>query len=464
MAGIMFLPSELLGMVCNHLQTRDLAKLLLTCKGFRKVVEPWLYKHIRFMWPPSGRSPPFCRLLCNLVSRPELAEQIKRLSFQGNDFQGSQPAGIWWLETRFLPFASERELLRSTISQYHVLTAYSSWQADFDCGDTDLFIAALLLLVPKLEYLELGLKFQNHTSYITSALRQALPITSVSGQSLILSGLKEVVFSVDVLWYEPSFWDDYEAFRYNAEQLLALFYLPSITKLDVFMPGPRIAEWPWTPPSAATITTLSIRWSQANETALEQLLLATPNLKTLKYDLHFPFWEEGEEDQIELNCKTLDRALLRVRRTLENLTLSTDQTGPVQDLQDGSGWILLNNLSVLPRFEKLKTLKVPKALLLGWHPRLDITLSRTLPPNICYFELSDDLSDHYGYRYNNPLALFAYLREYFEREHHLRSICRWQGPVRDLRAICGAGPFSYTVTAHFLRDRVVYNIVPRRRT
>jgi hypothetical protein len=115
MASFTSLPPEILHVIIEHIPCQspyktDLVNLSYVCKSLHTLMEPYLYREIKWSW--LGTSPfddlPIHPLLKSLLRRPELAAQVHHVCFKG-----WHDRRIWELGS--IPAAEESKPLRVLI-------------------------------------------------------------------------------------------------------------------------------------------------------------------------------------------------------------------------------------------------------------------------------------------------------------------------------------------------------------
>lgn len=144
-------------MVLNFLPRKDLSAFSCASKHHRALVEPSLYREIRWGLDEAGpeeRSPPVHLLLRTILDRPELASYINCLAFclRQPRYQTSRSSILCmhWKEPD--PTSTEMMRVRTLIRSFQ-FAAEDVWISQFEKGGVDLFIALVILQSINLRHL-----------------------------------------------------------------------------------------------------------------------------------------------------------------------------------------------------------------------------------------------------------------------------------------------------------------------
>ncbi|KAF2234025.1 hypothetical protein EV356DRAFT_502977 [Viridothelium virens] len=185
-----------------------------------------------------------------------------------------------------------------------------------------------------------------------------------------------------------------------------LFHLPTIEQMHIIFPPTQLMQPELENlPLAPSLTTIYLRETLLDPADLAKILSKTPQLRRL----FFSFYEDrdkaqGYNLQEHLSMERLLYALLHVSSTLEDLELSlswADGENPGgnrwNERQNRIFYGIEGRLGPLTAFASLTRLRLPLVMLLGFFPSNNPTLTdalpRTLPPNLRYLCLSNDLSE-----------------------------------------------------------------------
>ncbi|KAI9879070.1 MAG: hypothetical protein M1830_009711, partial [Pleopsidium flavum] len=445
MATIANLPLELVQLILSYTQRKDLVILSCVCKSLQRLMVPLLYQEVRWTWDTAaGRNPPIHLLLRSILERPTLASYIEHI-----EFRGSQPPSVWTREDHMELKADEWKLVTDVICAAQ-LPSEELWIRELKKGNADAFVALLISQLANLQSLELGFEFQKDSRFVGIMLKQMLFSSSPTAMLSSFSRLQRVACCTDFATGEHACTDCEYNGRFwpipiDFDQILALFYLPSIQSITVFMPDPDDFAWPSERPYTSTLTSLVLHHSEAKEETLEQLLSVTPHLKTLEYN----FWCEVEpaiHKSQYLTCDKLSRALEHIRATIEHLVISVCFfSGVIWEVVPPCG--IKGDIGSLRRFEALHSLEVPLVVLLGWSSSSTIRLADILPKNMRQLCIRDDLTYFWNWEWTERACLdrmLAYLVDWRTHAPNLDRIALRlesdeelpEEPRRELGAMC----------------------------
>ena len=172
----------------------------------------------------------------------------------------------------------------------------------------------------------------------------------------------------------------------NTESALLFFYLPSVDSLHISIDDPlgHILPWPTTlPPSALSLTSLSIAGGKIRESYLGQILAAVPRLRSLPWHC-----KRNLEDQLNSPLVNLDQlmpSLAHVKETLTELSIGGVNLCPAPPRLQGSA-------RALAGFDQLTKLSIPLVFLTGFALPLRSGFRNCLPRNLEELTLTDALS------------------------------------------------------------------------
>lgn len=402
MAGIHKLPQELLQMVLTHLQRKDLSALSCTSKHLRPSVEPTLYRDM--CWKQrdviNHHHPPAHLLLRTLLSRRELAFNINRLAVccTKPDDAFTPFSSIW---KKGKPEFSNDDTDRMMSLIFSLGFIHESWVANVVRGNVDIFIALLILLSTNLRRLQLDLDFLKGSDFIGDALKKA-------AAENWLHLLEQVEYGNDLNRTEDI--ELHHAIDYG--QIKPLFSIPSLRSLSMSLPSRDISWFPGQKVPLSGLRSLVLHHSQLTPENLETILMATPSLKSLRYETWMIVYEPLDRSMDTwqfFDCAQLSRALDHVQESLEDLFVSvrfllTDDVVFTEDELEvfrGS----TGKLDNLLYFKRLAKLTIPTTLLSGsilskeksYSNLKDIpeAIAALLPMSIVEICLSNSL-DQYG--------------------------------------------------------------------
>jgi hypothetical protein len=432
MASLADCPDELLLSVISCLSQADLGTICLVNRHLRALAEPYLYADVRLTWK---RSPPhpITLLLRSILRRPQLAAHIRAVSLLGASvFEGPVP------KLRI----SESEMRESMIFVADTRVPYrEDWLDGLWDGTTDAYVAVLLSQPLRLTSLVIGHDYFKESRLVGSVLRSTL--TDLSGDyglRLDFENLKRVSLE---RYTDPT----QDLRTRNTADVLPLFYLPSIQYISASMDNPDGPfTWPApNPPSSSSLRSLKL--TSTREPFLDPLLSVTDQLQTFYWRW---FYDPNLNDRAYTNTIELTQfttALSHVRNILTELIVVAECE--LSDIE----YPLLHlggSLTGIKDFNKLTKLTVPVTLLVGFSATDTAAeqLEASLPPNLVFLNLTDDLSfiEQYlweGYQLYNVLQ--QWLGRYQVSTPCLQGITLslrdtiddWDQPMRDeLRGLC----------------------------
>lgn len=401
MAGIAALPQELFCLILTFLPRKALFTLSFTSKSHRALVEPELYRAIRWdenNHPGRDHNPPFHLLFRSLLNRPKLASYIHELEICcRKPYREFKSYDCIWRKGGDTPefTSSDMDQTTSLIHSLHFGTE-DKWVPSLEKGEPDLFIALIIWQSTNLRTVTLDNDYMGGTPFIGDVLEKAAAMNS-------FSFLKSIEFSNDL---EPPMFDseDRQA-QIDFRQIMPLFSIPSVTSLSTSLPS-RDTSWLNSSIPTSTLTSLHLDYCQLSEENLGRLLLATPCLKWLEYNAwinvdHVP--TSPKQPWEYFDCAEFGRSLVHVRENLEDLDVSINFFSKHNGLiDDGSKFRgIAGRLDTLRGFRKLQRLSMPTTLLLGWTPEfenfdklegLPARLADILPiGSLVYLDLSDEM-------------------------------------------------------------------------
>ncbi|KAF9774187.1 hypothetical protein IL306_007863 [Fusarium sp. DS 682] len=356
-------PKEVQLGIAEFLSQADLANLSMACRALHRLAEPLVYSSVKFMWtrelyPPITQ---LLQLLRTLLERSDLRPLIRNAEFGGFGYVdrfASEPDPP--LTIPALPVSQlSANLERAGVSQ---LVA-NDWKSEVQSGASEAVVAVIVSLLPNVERLCLSANWTNDTKFLGLMLRAALcdrPQHKENTDLPSFTSLKHV--SLEMMIDEDRLLDPS-----NTADALALFYLPNIETLSVSIDNPTNFSWPSpSPPSPTSLQSLEI--FRLRESRIAPILSSTTNLKKLRYNW---LYRSDLDDEVSTDVVMLDtmaNALLEVKDSLEELEIIAERalatTRGEIELPDVTFQGSMNKLRGMHR---LRTLRVPWALLTGMH-------------------------------------------------------------------------------------------------
>lgn len=385
------LPNELLNAIGDLCQVRELKALSEVCSALRSIALPRLYETANFSHHRhvGNGSQPLSLFLHTVCYVPGRALFVKNIQFTG-DSRGSGWQGLAPLDPRAL--ASIQEIvLRS-----HFPLAPSLLQVLGSGGSRaiDAAIALLLIILPNLKSLQLGARFHPSFESLVVKFVPAMLQHLLDRRGAHLPGPLQSLQEVEYLTDREETWS--EDMNPPFKEVLWLFYLSQIISITTRMRERNASfTWPQSTPQCSKLQSIHLHASCIRIETLATLLLATPRLKRLEYHHQCNYKAPWTAEDCKLvDCSKLGKALYPLFTSLEELTLSIefysyDQSDP----QDGNNTDLgiRGLLGSMTGFGKLRYLKAPLVMLLGWDPLPSSVLEYSIPRGLQIFCCSNDM-------------------------------------------------------------------------
>ena len=304
--------------------------------------------------------PPAHLLLRTLLSRKELAFHINHIAVccvKPDD--AFTPFRSIWKQGK--PDFSDDDMDRTKSHIFSLGFINESWAANVVRGNVDIFIGLLILLSTNLRRLQLDLDFQKGSGFIGDALEKA----AVENW---LRLLEQVEYGNDLNRTE-----DIELHHtVDYRQIKPLFSIPSLRSLSMSLPARDISWLPGPKVPLSGLKSLVLHHSQLTPKNLETILIATPSLKSLRYEAWMIVYEPLDRSMHTwrfFDCAQLSRALDHVQESLEDLFVSvrfllTDDVVFTEDELEGFRGST-GKLDNLLYFKRLAKLTIPTTLLSG---------------------------------------------------------------------------------------------------
>ncbi len=380
---------------CNE----DALRLILECLGpadlavvcrvnpyLRHLAEPVLYSTVDLSFRDI-KPPPIDLFLRTILQRPELAARTRHLSLSGTrpdifQFPHVTPEPLTNL--------SAREAAVSFIKRVQ-LPYRDEWVAGLQQGTLDAYMALVLSQLPRLRVLLLGSYKPAGRGLLGAVLRTILRLDGTDPEYTI----PEIRTRLDELQsfaLHPSYDDHQSRTRWNTGDAFALFYLPAIRSLSLFVRDttrvPPGFPWPIaTPPSAREL--VSLRMMGLRELYLGHILSAAPRLRSLQWQWAFSPKTRGALSSPVVDLGLVMSALSNVKDTLTKLVVPAtwEESTPAPQLS------LQGSLRGLASFEHLTKLLMPMVFFTGFTLPARQGLGRCLPPSVEDLRLTDQLYD-----------------------------------------------------------------------
>lgn len=351
-------PNELLLSVMQRLPQADLFSASLVSRHWSDLSRPLLYSDVEILWKQRGhtRTASIHLFLRSLVERPELSEYVRGLHLKGVGLRAQQCT---------LPFLSEDEAaavpVEALVDAVRETGVHEElrlgWEEGLREGTMDAFVALLLARLPNLASLYMDANYTLYTGITGCMLDLALSHPATCNLPRFRN-LRRVV-AVD--------WGDRPrpTGTPNTDEVMPLFYLPSIQHLQVTVDNPK----PYlcvAPPSSPITALESLHLNRLREANLEPLLSVLPGLKKLKYDWLFRYDIDPHVSTELINLDQMASALDHARDSLTDLTVHAQALSVLSaDHPDDLPLSIVGSLDGLSNLRKLERLTLPWVFLAG---------------------------------------------------------------------------------------------------
>lgn len=402
------LPVELLLSTFRSMSKRDLVALSYVCKVLRHVAEPLLYKEIDLQWNNTWifNLPPHRQLLLTLLRRPELSTLVHALRLRPNSsrepWDGAPPVTGIFLELARKRFRDVGLPDTDTLTRRLQLGGNQS---------LNVTLLSLLCALPHLETLEINVRFVQESLDFSNLMIALFRPGPDQTPDPLFHALRHVeLFTNDTIGGHKTQFRDFQYLFYHP-------YVETIrsTAFESSVPF----TWPTIVPLAPTLTALHLVGSHIREESVEIILSAVPNLKVFEYDI-FCAVVGNLLHRDHLDCARLGNSIRKSKGSLETLILSVEFRGQSDDVSYGllHLWSPLGILGSFRDFPKLRTLRVPLAILLGWDYSPEVHLAFLLPPDLYRFCCSNDMSSWECWEWTSETILQEF-QEYLDDETSL---------------------------------------------
>ncbi|CAG9952691.1 unnamed protein product [Clonostachys rosea f. rosea IK726] len=334
-------PREVIDQILNHLPRSSLPIVCLVSKSLRHCAEPFLYSTVSLEWGEWDFEtfPPIAPLLATLVRRPELFKHLDVVILGG---MMQQRARVPPMDTSNVPVDEFEAAIRKAKTSFSDM-----WVEKLRSAHTCIYALAALLIA--------------HLSRTTH-----LTITTpwINGQPLVGKVIQAKIFSGQLPQFERLKQLKYLKRRDLTHknnrvfgETISLFYLPTVTHLEVIMTNPKTFQWPVAAgePNFSHLTSLKIGW--LCEPFLAKILAVARNLESLEWS-----WEHhGPPHSSDPNIMDFDKiteTLQPLKDTLKSFAY-TMNLGEEGELMDSLAMPVQGNFRHLRNFTRLTHLEVP---------------------------------------------------------------------------------------------------------
>lgn len=431
--SILDLPQEILLNIAEPLSLAGLNALSRTCRMLRHISEPLIYCSIRMKWHHKYTDPPIKLLIRTFLERPDLPRHVRRLVLHG------RPRSEWWK----LPFPDFSCLPTSVALQQDKLAAATSskgilpelaaiWPCEIDAGNPDAAVALLIATLPNLIELCIDRNWALQTQFTGHVVRAAVlrlcereEAVQVTGECR--EGILESLRQVCLFQREGN---DTHRSPNDINNILCLFYLPSVQHIAAPVGNPTRFSWPFpTPPNPKSLTSLEL--TRVRECFLVDLLSCLNNLQKLRYKVYY---RTDVDTHIRDNIVDLDlmvAAFLKHKDTLIELEIEAMTESAISNSEiDSPDIYLRGSLKQLSQLYKVKKIEVPWNFLAGvWEIAPAGTITSSLPPDVEHLTLGYgiDVPSYHEFGWENQEII-----DYFKDELESGGLVS----LKRLRCIC----------------------------
>lgn len=284
-------PEDILRLVFKASSKDDVVRLSMVNWRFKKLLEPEIYRTIDWVWEEDS-IPPIHYLLRTILTRPELASWIWNVKLTGETFH--LPPFRMKLPPRIRIPKSEIGMVIAVVKESGVpntipwIDALGGGTDAVPIDDVarsepvhlatmDAVLAVLLSRLQNLTSLHLGPNFTKETTILGGMLKSALCGENNFGLSNF-EKLREVTFSpricIERLWGR----NHNDEKPDNSLCSLTFFSAPAIEHITATIEEPETFQWPGSPPSPSTLTSLDL--TLLREGTIGHILSRCRNLHT----------------------------------------------------------------------------------------------------------------------------------------------------------------------------------------
>ena len=402
-------PEDILRLVFKVSSKDDVVRLSKVNWRFKELLEPEIYHTIDWVWEEDS-IPPIHFLLRTILTRPELASWIRNVKLTGETFH--LPPFRMKKPPRIRIPKSEIGMIIAVVKESGVPNTIQWIDAlgggrdavpidnvarsePMHLATMDAVLAVLLSRLQNLTILHLGPNFTKETTILGGMLKTAL--CGFGEKNFGISNfekLREVTFSpricIEKLWGRGN--NDEKP--NNSPCSLIFFSAPAIEHITATIEEPQIFQWPGSPPSPSTLTSLDL--TLLREGTISHILSRCRNLQTLAYHFYADKASKHSHDRVQRSLRALmvgERlmsSLALVQGTLKSLVLTAHVTAHDFDGHEGDPESIDKPISLRGSFLQLETLEIPIVFLLGWAASDKMKFGDVLPENVRSVTLNDD--------------------------------------------------------------------------
>lgn len=305
------------------------------------------------------------------MSRPELASYVRGFAINCRKPRNGTSHSIIWRCGE--PEYSTDDMKRATalIKSLHPLRV-EKWIEDLKRGEVDLFLGLLFSTSINLRRFHLSIHYQEVCKfYFGEMLGRSVTENSLCTLENIEYGGRGTLCEVlddhlDELCSQSAI---------DMRQVDLLFSIPSLKRISISLPNNLLNP----SFSLAGLLSLELHHSTISLSGLGRILLATPCLKSLKYDAWIDINEDPPDARKKceyLDCAELGRELAHVKFTLEQLYISVRFFRTPESIEERQTRFpaianrrfcgAIGKVGTLRDFTKLASLTMPGTLIVDW--------------------------------------------------------------------------------------------------
>ncbi|CAH0002497.1 unnamed protein product [Clonostachys byssicola] len=338
MASFSDAPTEVTDQILSYVPASDLYNVCLVNKALKRSAEPFLYSAVSFQWDHHS-VPRVAPLLRTLLRRPELLDYLDTVTLQGHLFTQRNPPPPINISNNFV------DEFIAAIEKTGVAFA-SMWVDRLRSPNTCMYamVALLIAKLPNTTHLTVGHPYINGQSLVPKVLG-----AKIFGQLPAFERLEELRY---LKRCDISSFDNNHIFS----DTINLFYLPTVTHIEVSMTNPQVFQWPAGEPNLDHLTSLKIGW--LTEDFLAKIFARTRNLRSLHWTWEHHGDRFGPWETTVLDFQKIMGVLESLKASLEKLTLEL-YLGLDDELADNLRMTVEGNLRHLRYFPRITHLDVP---------------------------------------------------------------------------------------------------------
>ncbi|KAF4493824.1 DNA mismatch repair [Fusarium agapanthi] len=402
-------PIEIQLHVLEFVPREGLVALSRVNKHLASIAQPVLHREVDFNCPRISfqcHSAPLVLVLRTLLSRPDLAQAVQHLRFDGYDFVERR---LNQLPTTPIFHLTDEDKLKA-VKFIKALDLYQGldWAKAFLKGQVDSLVSLLVALTPKVRSIYLGEFFSVEICYLRMLLSPASFGTPGGSNVHKFEHLRHVTVDNHCATYHHTRFDFNNVYQ-------DFFRLRMLESLSISGSFPENSQ-PFTISTKLEhLRCLDLK--RISEAELGRILSIAPSLKELKYTYGwYPLKNMDWTREQTLDMKTLRGSLEGHRQKLEKLELLALDDGDVlAEEPDIACWplTLQGSFLKLHDFSNLRTLAAPWIFIAGpsrgEHPS---PLHHLIPKSVVQLTLTDDLCLQ-PYWYWDPEEILGMLTDYW---------------------------------------------------